>query len=305
MIARIIDLSDADYHADRLDGVTTEPTLSASCAVTLVTKSPAHAVREHPRFGHVPRVATEEMDKGTILDALLLGGGRNIVTVQIGEGTAAEKKKRRAEGIEPARVDASDYRTDEAREAKAAIVAAGHVPILAHKRFALDVAATELRAEIERLGVDLGAELAHQVAVWTEHATDGTPVVCRAQFDHWAGAIISDLKCGETADPRRLPRKIAERAGDIQAAAYVRAAEAVCPDLAGRVRFRWIFCEVEQPYLVTIAEPSGTMRELGARRWQRAIDLWAQCRASGEWPGYGDAVAIVEPQMWQLAEEGL
>src|SRR5258708_6613608 len=113
MIARLLDVSDADYHADRL-GVTTEPTLSASCAVTLVTGSAAHAVREHPRFGATPRIATEEMDKGTILDAILLGGGRKIVTVQIGEGTAAEKKKLRKDGGEPPPGGAADYRTDEA-----------------------------------------------------------------------------------------------------------------------------------------------------------------------------------------------
>ena len=68
------DLPEHEYHSDPCDS----PSLSASIAQTIVLESPAHAWLQHPRFGGKQIEPTKEMDRGTLVHALLLGKGRAI-----------------------------------------------------------------------------------------------------------------------------------------------------------------------------------------------------------------------------------
>src|SRR6478736_1784528 len=68
------DLTEAQYHADPAP----IPSLSSSCAKTLVQKSPMHAYAEHPRLGAAHREDTDEMDFGSLAHRLLLGKGAEI-----------------------------------------------------------------------------------------------------------------------------------------------------------------------------------------------------------------------------------
>src|SRR4051812_34095654 len=94
------------YHRDEVADV---PTLSASIATILVTKSPAHAYAAHPKLN--PNYQRDDDDDkfalGTTSHALLL------------------------EGLEIADVfDFKDWRTDAAKAARAEARAAGRVPLL-------------------------------------------------------------------------------------------------------------------------------------------------------------------------------
>ena len=66
----------------------------------------------------------------------------------------------------------------------------------------------------------------------------------------------------------------------------------------------FVFAEAEEPYAVNISEPDGIFREIGERRWLRAVSTWAKCIRDNHWPSYGpDTNPITAPQ-WALRNEG-
>ncbi len=89
---------------------------------------------------------------------------------------------------------------------------------------------------------------------------------------------------------------------EIQAHAYTTAIERVRPDLAGRVQFVILFCEASTG-VITPAVLAGTMRELGQMKWRRAVNTWAQCQASGIWPGYATKPIHIHAPQWALESE--
>jgi hypothetical protein len=90
---------------------------------------------------------------------------------------------------------------------------------------------------------------------------------------------------------------------DIQGAAYTRAFESVDVRVRGRSSFTLLFCEPEPPYCITPVRFAGSMKELGARKWQRGVNAWERCTRTGEWRDYTDSVVFAEAKPWELEEE--
>lgn len=297
-----------DYHADKLGGG--PPTLSASIANLLVTRSPAHAWEAHPRLGGRPgrevvsedgevdepesreeKKATDDMRAGTIVHALVLGRGEDAIEVVPSEELATN----------------GAMTTKAARARKDAAKALGRVAIAEPKMARYERAADHIRAELRRRKIDIDPKASEVAMLWEETADDGTIVQCRGLVDNllltsvWA--TLLDLKTGADASPLALPRKVLAFGSDLQAAAYSSGFAKIRPALAGFIDFRWLFCELRSPYAVVVAKPSGEMRELGARRWRRAVNLWARCLHDNSWPAYPDEIVSVEPPPWALEQE--
>ena len=286
MTARLLPhLSAADYHADPCE----HPSLSASCATTLLSRSPYHAWLHHPRLGALPREATDSMDAGSLLHALVLGEDEDIVIV-----------------------NADDWRTKVAQAQRADARASKMIPVLRAKYDAALALAEDVRAAITDLGIALDGESEASVE-WTEDTSRG-PVLCRGRMDHvWIDrAAILDLKTCQSAHPRAVTSHVWEYGYDVQQAAYRSAMRALRPEFAGRESFTFVFVEQlpEGSQRRAIVQPvtlSGTFREIGERRWHRACETWAECLESGVWPDYtrvGETMEIEAPG-WALAQEGL
>jgi hypothetical protein len=267
------------YYADGLcDGIAT---LNQSSAHLMLSRSPKHAWAAHPLLGGRRRKASSEMTLGTILDEVLLGGER---------------------GLEVIECDA--FRTNAAKAARDAALAAGKVPVKSGDMAEYREIAERTRKNLYYAGVELD-EFERQVLVlWTETASNGNAVQCRGLLDMLDSGkgIIADLKTTENARPDALGAKCIRFGYHIQAAAYTSAIEHVYPDLAGRVRFQNIWLETEWPNVVTVSEPDGEMMQLGRVQWQRAIDLWEECSRTGKWPAYttpGEVVRV-EPPSWAV-----
>lgn len=277
--ARLLTCSDAEYHADPVS-----PSLSASTAVTMLTESDWHAWAGHPRLGNLGREPTDDMERGTVLHALVLH--------QPLDGVIAV-------------VEADDFKTKLAKEARDEARRSRRIPILARKLASLRGFASRVRAEIERLGIPLDGA-AEQAVTWTEHAADGTAVVCRGKFDHWTAREILDLKFAASAHPEQIARNFVDNGYDVQHAAYTSAFRKLRPEMAGRERMRFLFCEESHGHaIVTPIAPDGELREIGARRWQRAVDRWARCIATGTWSKYADETQEISAPVWALSKEGL
>jgi hypothetical protein len=274
-----IDISEEQYHADRLDDST--PSLSVSIAQALVLESAAHAYLRHPRLGGQPVVPSTIMDRGTLIHALLLGKGRELAIVECEDWKKPANRKLRDEHRAAGRLAVTRSLYDDSIEA-----------------------AKALEAKLRKRGFVFNGS-SEVTLVWDETADDGSKVRCRARTDHIVGERIYDLKIGD-ANPKRIKRGHLTSMGyDIQGAAYPRALEYALPQLVGRASFTLLFCEPEPPYCVTPVRFGGSLRELGTRKWLRGVNVWEQCLRLNEWPDYipDDEIMYAEARPFELEDE--
>lgn len=262
------------YHADPWG-----PTLSASMAHLLVSRSPAHAYARHPRLGGVSEdEESEAMDAGSVLHGLILGAGAEIVVVE-----------------------ADSWRTNAAKDERDTARLAGKIPILKSRFEQLAETAAEIEKNLVRcLGLDMGATRREVVALWEEGG-----VKCRALIDSLdlAEFVIRDLKFVRDGAPQSFARTMIANGLDVQWSAYTSAIETLVPEIAGRLTMEFIRCETSPPYAVSRMAPSGSMRSHGGSRWRRAVASWSRCLAADSWPGYPAELQEVGAPTWALEEE--
>lgn len=266
MTARILEVTPDAYH--KLPG------LSPSTATVLIQQSPLHAMTSH---GKAP---TKLMDRGSVMHKLILGEGKEFRVLDFG-----------------------DWRTAFAKAARDAARSEGLIPILQHDYDDAKKASIAILSRMRTMGIRLDGR--SEVAIgWTEQSTSG-PVQCRTMLDHFVqsrGEAL-ELKIVGDASPQQCERSAENFGHAIAFAARTRAIAALDPDLAGRVRYRFLFCEASAPYAIYAPAPDGVFRELGERRWLRAVESWGKCTATGKWPAYEEHSSITAPQ-WALSGEG-
>lgn len=275
MTAALLHCTEAEYHADPCD----TPSLSASTAHTLLSRSPYHAWLEHPKLGGQRREQTRAMGGGTLVHALVIGAPNGELEI----------------------IDAADYKTKAAREARDAARAAGRTPILLHEHMAAELAAIRIRERMAAKGIVFDGQSEVKVS-WSEGGDYGL-VRCRGMLDHVKGNTIYDLKTISSADLRTITRHMGEYGYDVQRAAYLGAWEELHPELAGSLDFVFVFCETEPPYLVTPVRVDGMRAELGSMKWRRAVRTWEHCLRTNHWPDYSEGIATISARPWELDEE--
>lgn len=269
---------DADaYHADPCE----QPSLSASLAKVLNRKSARHAYLDHPRLGGgTPDEPTNALAKGTLLHGLLFGEADRFEVVVADKYTTKDARRRR----------------DDAKSR-------GLIPVLEHDFDTAMETATRLLEQIREKGYDFAGR-SELSAFWTEELQNGQIIQCRSRMDHVnerRGAIqILDVKSCASAALDDCVKQIDNLDYCIQESAYVRAAERIRPECAGRVSFTFLFCELPK-CIVTPLTLDGAFKHVGKTRWERALRIWARCRETGLWPDYGAQVA--SPKPWTLNRE--
>lgn len=261
------------YHADPCP----EPALSASIAKLLVGKSPLHAWSAHPRLN--PNCQPEQdqkFDLGSAFHRLFLGRGAEIVTI-----------------------DAADYRTNAAKDAREAARAAGKIPMLVEQHERAKRMVEVVRAQVlahPEAGPAFGPGAPERTLVWR----DDHGVWCRAMLD-WMpdfGPVYPDLKSTDgSASPDAWGRTMLNIGCDVQDAFYRRGLRklGICDDAF----LLFVVAELEEPHHLIATHRCGSVASaLGDRKVQYAIDLWAACLASGRWPAYRRATASHDPSPW-------
>lgn len=277
MTARILNCTAAEYHADPLP----TPSLSSSIANMLISASPKHAWLAHPKLGGASSRHSRSLDSGSLIHELLLGCGKGLVIVE-----------------------AEDFKTKVAREARDAAHLIGKVPVLRGDIDGAETVVEALRDQLDDLGVKFDG--ASEVAVaWEEKTQFGAEVLCRGMMDHLIvdRGTIYDVKTIRSANPKVCQRHMIDYGYDVQWAAYTSALGKLVPNLAGRTDFVFLFCEIEPPYCITPVRPSGSMRQLGQSKWDRAVESWNFCMTSGKWRGYADRIIEIEAPPWAMALE--
>jgi len=240
------DLPEADYHGDR-------NSLSASGMKKLLD-APA-------KFWHSLDNTEHKyvFDFGTAAHRKVLGVGAEIVTV-----------------------DADDWRSKAAREARDEARADGKVALLAKDAAVVDAMALAL--ESHRLAAHLFTDGQAELSMfWHDEAWN---VTRRARFD-WLrqDGIAVDFKTTANGNPNRLPAACHDFGYHIQEAQYRDVAAGLDAEVSD---FVFVFQEKTAPYLVTVARLDPSFVSLGRTRCAEALERFRDCRNSGLWPGYTD-----------------
>ena len=276
------------YHADPCD----VPSLSNSIANVLLTRSPLHAWRAHPRLGNKVRESSDEQDRGSVVHALILGEDERIVVLPF-----------------------DDFKSKAARAARDKALADGLIPVKTSLYRECVTEAKEIQANLAKHGVVWGdgkGEQVERVAIWEEptelpnaetHILEPAKVLCRARMDVVHGNVIHDIKTTREGTDDAIERAIRTYGYHVQRAAYVSAFERLEPQWAGRVEFVLWFIESETLEVIPV-ELGGELRTIGEQRWRRAVDAWAKCLQANKWPGYAPAgKRVIECSQWAMTND--
>jgi hypothetical protein len=272
--AGVYSMSEDEYHNDP-SGI---PSLSSSIAKILIAETPLHAWNCHPKLNiDFQREEKEIFDRGTVAHALLLQG------LEVGVV-----------------LDFPDWKTKRAQEERIALRQAGKVPILQKHwdvvRQMVARAKTQIAAHKEASNA-FTAGKPEQTLIWE----DDHGVICRARLDwlHDSHLIIDDYKStGRDVNPANIGGKLDD--WDIQEAFYRRGIKKL---FGVDAQFRFIAQENMEPYALSVIAFGPDIQWLGDSKVQRAIDLWAKCLESGNWPGYPDRICYPMLPKWAEEEE--
>jgi len=214
---------------------------------------------------------------GTIAHSILLEGDESSVVV----------------------IDAPDYRTKDAKAARDNAWANGDHPILAHQLRDVRLMVEEARvfldsAQLLKEWNDCAAE---EAVFWQEGGT-----YCRGLLDKRGEHYIFDYKTTQNARPESWIRnQLVNNGYDVQAAWYMRGlakVEAINPATSN---FAFLVQEITEPYACSLIGLSPAMEALGTQKIEKALKLWRDCLASGQWPAYSHEIAWAEPLPWHTA----
>ncbi|MGW6395439.1 PD-(D/E)XK nuclease-like domain-containing protein [Streptomyces sp. NPDC055103] len=247
------DLPAEAYHADR-------GSLSSTGARRILA-APAlfRYEQDHPQ----PRRAV--FDFGTAAHRVVLGDGPELVAIE-----------------------ADDWRTKAAREERDAVAAAGGLALLAADYDRVhDMADVIRRHPIASALFAPGSGRPEVSGFWRDELTG---VMRRVRFDwlpHPRGGrlIVPDYKTTADASPEAIARSVDSYGYHQQAAWYLDGVRAL--GLGDeQAAFLLVFQEKTAPYLITVVELDVEAMAIGAGRNRRALQVYAECVASGRWPGY-------------------
>lgn len=199
--------------------------------------------------------------------------------------------------------DFDNWTTKAAKEAKAASRACGRIPMLA-KDYAVVEAMAEsvLNDPRARRIFEAGGQV--EASMFAADPETGVPM--RARPDLMAPGRMVDLKTANDASDDGFARSAAEFGYQAQEWWYRRVRQIVTgePD----ADFLFVVVEKSPPYLVNVIELDGLFAEIGRSQVDRALRLYAECSASGVWPGYGRSDGqpnLVGPPAWLVYSEGM
>lgn len=250
--------------------------LSSGRCNVILSQSPFHALHDE---GGQP---SEVSDIGTAIHDGLLEGVDRIVSIE-----------------------ADDYRTKLAKEARDQARAEGKIPMLARKVEQVIDGIESAKAYM--LGSELadewaGESEAEQTIVWKEGK-----VLCKARPD-WLSAdrslLIHVKTTAGSAQPESWIRNQLSPSGYDVACAFYEKALYSLPG-AGQNAPTSVFLVIEQtkPYGCSLVGLSPAMLDLANRKAERAIRVWQECQESGVYPCYPSRIAYAEPMPWQIASE--
>jgi len=257
-----------------------EPSLSASTAFTLITRSPKHAFEGHPRLNpHYIRRHNQRFDIGSALHTKTLGDAAQFTII---EGDA--------------------YRTKEAKAARDAAYVQGKIPLLEAQweqvQAVWKAGVTQLSLHDDKPFIQGKPEA---TLIWREGET-----WCRSLFD-WMpdrpqpDETFFDYKTtSASANPDSVDRRLFSTGADIQAAFYLRGVRKVLG--LTNPRFAFVVQETEPPYALCVVDFDAETMAVADRKVERALAMWGLCLSTNSWPAYPRHRCMIQAPPWATRE---
>jgi hypothetical protein len=268
------DIPERQYHADTELAPHLGRSLSASGAKTLL-KSPERFAyeREHGR------PATDSMDTGTLVHALVLRGGDTRLRV----------------------IDAYNWRKPEHQQTRKEYREQGLVPC--HRGELL--AASEVARAVRHhpLAGGIFAKGRPEVSIyWIDTATG---ITCRGRIDWVHDKALVDLKTVGRyggAEPETFGRQSANLEYPMSAAHYIDGWLTLTGEL---LPFITVTVEIDPPHFITVGQYLDEDLEAGRARMTAAKEEFARRESSGEWSDPPQIVTIPVPAWYSRAYQGV
>ena len=251
------DLTNESYHADKTS-------LSSSGARKLLPPScPAKFRYEQDN----PQPPKKTFDYGNAAHMKVLGRGPKLILV-----------------------DHDTWNTKEAKAEVAAARAQGGIPLKQHEIDMVDAMAAAIRQHpLASALLEPAYGAPEQSGFWIDGPSG---IRRRVRFDwlpsiHSDRLIIPDYKTAADASNDAFQKALDNYGYNQQAAWYEEAAIAL--GLGGQeTELLFIVQEKTAPYLVNVVGIDYFAREIGRAKNRAAIDTFAECTATGIWPGFSD-----------------
>jgi hypothetical protein len=251
------DLSNEAYHADKTS-------LSSSGARKLLPPScPAKFRYEQDN----PQPASKTFDYGNAAHKKVLGNGPELVVIEY-----------------------DTWNTKDAKQAVAEARSRGAIPLKQHEMDMVDAMADAIRRHpLAAALLDPAYGAPEQSGFWIDGPTG---IRRRVRFD-WLPSIqqgrliIPDYKTAADASEEAMEKDIAKYGYNQQADWYEDGARAL--ELGGDdAEMLLIVQEKKPPYLVNVIGFEFFSRAIGRAKNRVAIERFAECTASGHWPGFAE-----------------
>lgn len=272
-------ISDLTYHADR-------NSLSSSGARALLPPScPALFKHEQDNLRPAKRV----FDIGHAAHTLILGTGSPTFVLD----PAIHGLKKDGD------IAASPRATATWKAAEAEARERGEVPVHITDWRVIEAMAQAVKGHklAGALFEDGEAELS---GYWRDPAT-GVALRFRPDWSTWRGSrgdhlYLVDLKTTDDASPAEFARSVNKYRYHAQDAWYTAGAEAL--ELADRVSFLFVAVSKKAPHLVSVCELDYEAKQLGHRLNRQAIETYARCIETNEWPDFGTGPHLISLPAW-------
>lgn len=269
---------EAEYHADPMP----EPSASRSILKTILERTPRHAQFAHPRLNPDYEKKDEaKFDLGSAVHSTLLKRGKNITEIA-----------------------ANDYKTDKAKMLRDAARKANKIPLLSEQVARVNAMNAAILAQLPDFGLERLFDPEH-----------GQPEVMAAWFDPvggWSRILIDWLEKDltiwdvKTTDvplcPETIGRHMSSMGYEWQDGLYKRGVEHLFPELAGRAKFNFLFVETKPPHVILPVRLPNDAIAKGKANVEKAMKMWAKCKAENKWPAFSGDIRTVEFPPWAVAE---
>ena|SRR5215469_3709523 len=270
----LFELAIEDYHRDPCP----EPSLNNSL-ISYLLDCPAKAKIRHPKLSVTweARDESRKMDLGSVAHKLLLGRGADVKII-----------------------DADSYRTKAAQEARDAARVAGLIPVLTPDLSTAEAMHTAAIRQLTDWGMAEtfeGEGKSELALLWKDPAGCWGRSLIDRLLDHLPVWEVWDYKTTERSVRPEGPGMgafIVDQGYDTQLAMQERGLCTLFPSLAGRLKFRLLWQETEEPYLISIVEPDEATMAIARRKVDYALQLWADCLREENFPGYTPAIIKTE-----------
>ncbi len=123
----------------------------------------------------------------------------------------------------------------------------------------------------------------------------------RVDFIPAKGSALADIKVLSegSAGPGQFSKIIADRRYHVAAAYYLRLWNQLNPD-DQRQHFVYVLVERDEPNLVATYTLGPNSIEAGERELIRSLEIYAECRESGVWPGFPAGFQPIDIPQWAI-----